>query len=496
MKKTKRELLDNSIIERLHDDVLVGMMHELPDTDELLRKAGVDQDVYREILQDPHVMGEVRQIYSALLGFKYELQVGDESASATQALELCQSLFKQRPHPTMRWNDLFWSIGKAPLTGRRVHAINWQEQNGKLIPAQIKDIDARKYGFTHLGELLIKSMEIPQGEIAPDMRFLVTRHMPEATNPYGLAILSCCFWSWMFKNGGLKFFVRFCERFGQPFPVGKYPQGTLESDIDKLIESLQSLVEDAVAAIPDDKSIDLLEAKTSGQLPQERLVMLMNREISKALTSQTAASELTGDGGSRAASEVHQGRSDQNAKADRTLVEDTMNQLFEFITLVNFGEQTPSPTFKYIDKKQLNKEDVDFMQTAATLVPIKKSDIYKRLNLSEPGADDEVVFIENPPPFMPDNTLETPLVKGEFSKHQANGVDDDWTEIDQTISDIIDQIKAAIDEGETLEQALDAIVALAPELDKSVLNELVSQELTLALGKGLLDAKNDEIGEP
>lgn len=483
MKKTKKALLDNRIIERLNDDQLVGMMHELPDTDELLRKAGVDQEVYNEILQDPHVMGEVRQIYSSLLGFKYELQAGDESNSAQQALELCQSIFKQRPHRTMRWNDLFWSIGKAPLTGRRVHAINWQEKNGKLIPAQIKDIEARKYGFNYEGELLIKSMQIPLGEVAPDMRFLVTRHMPDASNPYGLAILSCCFWSWMFKNGGLKFFVRFCERFGQPFPIGKYPVGTLDTDIDKLITSLQQLAEDAVAAIPDDSSIDILEVKTSGQLPQERLILLMNREISKALTSQTAASELTGEGGSRAASETHQGRTDQNAKADRSLVADTANQLFEFVTIVNFGEDVPPPTLKYIDKKQISKEDVEITIQTANAAPIKADEFYSRTGFTKPSKDDEIIFLGAGLGEVPSKGA-----VAEFSKNNINNTDE-LTDVEQSISDIIDQIKAAIEKGETLEDALEAIVALVPDLDKEVLTHLVSQELEIEFGKGMLEAK-------
>lgn len=476
----KKELLDNKIIERLHDDQLVSMIHELPDTDELLRKAGVDQEVYREILQDPHVMGDVRQIYSSLLGFKYEVQAGDENATAQQAQELCQSLFKTRPHRTMRWKDLFWSIGQTPLTGRRVHAINWQEKGGKLIPEQIKDIEGRKYAFNYDGELLIKSNEIPQGEVAPDMRFLTTRHMSTATNPYGLAILSACFWPWMFKNGGLKFFVRFCERFGQPFPVGKYPQGTLEADIDKLVKSLQRLAEDAVAAIPDDSSIDLLEVKTSGQLPQERLVLLMNREMSKALTSQTAASELTDNTGSRAASQTHKERTDQNAKADRELVEDTMNQLFEFITLVNFGENVIPPTFKYVDKKQINKEDVEVIKEAASLVPVKKEDIYKRLNIAEPSETDEVIFLGTANKEAPEKSD-----KAEFSKGESK----DWDDVDQSISDLVEQVKTAVAAGDSLEDALDAVIALVPELDKSILNDLVSQELEVEFGTGMLDAE-------
>ena len=482
MKAHKKAILDNSIIERLNDDQLVGMMHELPDTDELLRKAGVDQEVYREILQDPHVMGEIRQIYSALLSFKYELQAGDDSTSANKALELCQGIFKKRPHPTMRWPDLFWSIGKAPLTGRRVHAINWKEEGGKLVPAQIHDIESRKYAFNYQGELLIKSMEIPLGAIAPDFRFLVTRHMSDATNPYGLAILSCCFWPWMFKNGGLKFFVRFCERFGQPFPIGKYPQGTLESDINKLVDSLKNLAEDAVAAIPDDSTIDVLEVKTSGQLPQERLVLLMNREISKALTSQTAASELTGEGGSRAASETHQGRADQNAKADRGLLEDTMNQLFEFTTVINFGENVPPPLMKFVDKKQVSKEDVDVVKESASIVPLVKADVYKRLNWSEPGDGDEVIFIGTSDKTEPEKNE-----KAEFAKAPPQ----EWDDYEQSISDLVEQVRKAVTEGETLEDALDAIVNLMPELDKTVLNNLVSQELELEFGKGMLDAEKN-----
>ncbi|KGJ92160.1 phage portal protein family protein [Colwellia psychrerythraea] len=483
MKKTKKALLDNSIIERLNDDQLVGMMHELPDTDELLRKAGVDQEVYNEILQDPHVMGEVRQIYSSLLGFKYELQAGDESNSAQQALELCQSIFKKRPHRTMRWNDLFWSIGKAPLTGRRVHAINWQEKNGKLIPAQIKDIEARKYGFNYDGELLIKSMETPIGEVAPDMRFLVTRHMPDASNPYGLAILSCCFWSWMFKNGGLKFFVRFCERFGQPFPIGKYPVGTLDTDIDKLIASLQQLAEDAVAAIPDDSSIDLLEVKTSGQLPQERLILLMNREMSKALTSQTAASELTGGDGSRAASQTHQGRTDQNAKADRSLVADTANQLFEFITIVNLGEDVPPPTLKYIDKKQISKDDVEITVQAAKAAPIKADEFYSRTGFTKPAEGDETIFLGADFGKEPSKGAVAEFSKGKITKVQ------DWDDYEQSISDLIDQVKAAIKKGDSLEDALDFIAKLVPESDEGVLAHLVSQELEVEFGKGMVEAK-------
>lgn len=63
------------------------------------------------------------------------------------------------------------------------------------------------------------------------------------------------------------------------------------------------MLENGAATIPDGDSIELLIAKgQSGELQQKQLIDLCNREMSKALTSQTLATEQ-GQNGSRAASE-------------------------------------------------------------------------------------------------------------------------------------------------------------------------------------------------
>ncbi|TAP33079.1 DUF935 family protein, partial [Alteromonas sp. KUL49] len=166
-----------------------------------------------------------------------------------------------------------------------------------------------------------------------------------------VALLSTCFWPWMFKNGGFKFFVKFCEKLGVPWPVGKYPEGTDEKDIEELVSRLQQMVEDAVAAIPDTVDLTLLEAKATGELPQERLINLCNREMSKAITSQTLTTEIV-DGGSRAAAQTHEKKSGENQKADRSLISDTYNELFAWITKVNFPGDVAPPTYSYVDKKR------------------------------------------------------------------------------------------------------------------------------------------------
>lgn len=474
----KKALMNSAVLERLADRHLLNLLHELPDPDPILRKANIDQEVYAEILGDPHVLGEVRKLYSALVGFKYEVKAGDDSAQAAKAQELCQTILKRRPHGAMRWPDLIWSFGRAPLTGRRVHHVEWTMDGPHLVPKRIFNIPSASYCFNHDGELLIRTISALEGEPAEPMRWLVTRHMPDAENPYGIAIMSSCFWPWMFKNGGIKFFGKFCEKFGVPWPVGKYPVGTSEDEINQLVERLQQMVEDAVAAIPEGVELTLLETKTTGELPQERLVNLMNREMSKAITSQSLATEIIGNG-SRAAAETGDRRTEANNKADRALPADSMNQLFAWVTEVNFGPHVPPPKWTWVDKKELNLGDVNFISAAAKLVPIKRADVYQRLELSEPAEGDEVLFLGSQPDEPPEGNAEF----ARYNRPEA------WAAEDQAISDIIDQIKVAIDTGATLEEALENMVAKVPELDLKALEALISRELEVEFGQGMLGAE-------
>ena len=130
----KNALTDSEVIDNLLDRQLLDLLNELPDPDVILRKAGVDYAVYNEILADAHVIGEVRPLRAGLLGFKYEIKAGDDSAKADKARELCENIFTRQPNAAMRWPDVTWSIGKAPLVGRRVHHVKWQVLNGKLVP--------------------------------------------------------------------------------------------------------------------------------------------------------------------------------------------------------------------------------------------------------------------------------------------------------------------------------------------------------------------------
>lgn len=372
---------------------LGNLLNELPSIDPILRKAGKNADIYEEISRDAHVIGELRSLRSGLLSFETELVQGDDDATSTKSHELITRFFKAEPGKFTRWEDIDWHSYSAILHGFSVlHLGAYEKRDGYWQPSHVTPWQAKHFAFTQQHELRVKTAENPQGEMTENTRFACVRHMPSAGNPYGVALLSSCFWPWTFKHGGFKFFVQLCERFGIPFPVGKYPTGAQDKDIEHLLDGLAKLVEDGIAAIPDDTSVEILESKAGGEPLPERLVNLCNSEMSKALTSQTLATEQK-NGGARAASETHAARAGENQRADRKLVLDARNQIIKQLHEINFDGGVP-PQFIFKDKRDINTDTVNRVRESAKLVPVSLNWAYKELGIAKPAEDEELV---NPP---------------------------------------------------------------------------------------------------
>jgi len=331
-----KQSLSNEIAGILSDPFYwLGYLDILPNPDPILKKLGRDQEVYKDIRADPHVVGEIRATRSGLLSFEQQIQTTGETSSDKKALELCERVLQNNQ---LKWPDLTWQIAESIFFGYRLHEIIWERQDRFIVPKIIKDIPNRRLAFDleSAPRLLTKQQPI-EGEKLEQFgfKFLLTRHMPENENPYGLALFSSCYWPYMFNHGGWKLFMKFVERFGNPWTVGKYPAGTSEEEQKELATKLSSMIEASVAVVSEETNIQLLEIDGKGEL-HEKFINLLNKEMSKALTSQTLATEIQGQGGSRAAAETHRGREKGVNQSDRQLVSDTFNQLLGYITTLNF----------------------------------------------------------------------------------------------------------------------------------------------------------------
>src|SRR5574344_312203 len=286
----------------------------LPDPDIVLRKQGKDVKVYKELLCDSHVFACVQSRKSGVMSLEWEIKNGDIKDESTEKLE---ELFKKL--------DIYKFINDildATLFGFQPIEIIWGKVDNLVLPIDLKAKPSEWFCFGY-------------------------------ENPFGERILSRVFWPVTFKKGGLKFWVIFTEKYGIPHLIGKDPCGATKEETDNLADLLEEMVQDAIAVIPDDSSVEIQEAnKSSSAEIFEKLIDKMNAEISKAILGQTLTTEI-GSTGSYAASNTHFQVRQDIVDSDKKLVEKTVNQLIRWIYEINFAS-ADVPVFEMFEE-----EDVD-----------------------------------------------------------------------------------------------------------------------------------------
>ena len=470
------------------DPSLTSLITELPNPDPILRRAGKNTAIYEEISRDAHVIGELRSLRSGLFSFNTELVPGGDDAASLKSYELAKAFFAKKPCHHTEWADMDWHNYSAILNGFSVtHLGKYIKHNGNWQPEYVETWRNSRFAFSSDSELMVKTSENPQGELVDHRRWSCVRHMPSAENPYGIALLSSCFWPWTFKHGGFKFFVQLCERFGIPFPVGKYPVGSQDKDIDNLLNGLAKLVQDGIAAIPDDTTIEIIESKLSGEPVPERLVNFCNAEISKALTSQTLATEQKG-GGARAASETHAKRAGDNQRSDRALVASFRNQITNALHTVNFDGGEP-PKFIFKDKREINSETVTRVRESARLVPIGVDWAYNELGIPKPNDSEAILDIPEESKGI------ATAAKSEFAKALSNNVEliDEFDVFDHATDDTIKKLFHFAQASKDLDELKQKITSQFPDISTTALAQVAQTAMEYEYMAGMNEANSKTV---
>ena len=332
--------------DRSPDFFALGMY--LPNPDPILKKQGKANSVYSDLRSDAHVGGCIRRRKAAVLGLEWRVE--REKASARSA-KLCETVLQSLNMPRLLHECL-----EAVLYGWQPLEVIWSPPGaGPSMPLQVLAKPVHWFHFDADAQLRFKCREHPiYGELQKPRKFLVPAQEASYANPYGFADLSMCFWPTVFKRGGLKFWVTFTEKFGTPWVVGKTPRGTPGPEQDKLLDQLEAMVQDAVAVIPDDASVEIKEAAGKGSSADlyERLLMYCRSEIAIALLGQNQSTEASANKASATAGlEVAKDIRDGDAR----LCEATINQLLRWIVDSNEGEGAPAPKFELFEQEEVDE---------------------------------------------------------------------------------------------------------------------------------------------
>lgn len=323
-----------------------GLGMFLPNPDPVLKKQGKDIAIYKELLVDGHLGGCVTSRKAGVKSLEWGIDRG--KAKSRQA-RLIEEVFA-----ALDMDRIVSEILDAPLFGYQVLEVMWEKRGDLILPKDIVGKPQSWFVFGEQNELRFRTKENWNGEPLPEKKFLLARHEATYDNPYGFPELSRCFWPVTFKRGGTKFWVIFSEKWGMPYFIGKHPRGTDRKENEDLLDMLERMIQDAVAVIPDDSSVEILEAGGKGASAQiyEKLIETCKTEVSIAILGQNLTTQVKG--GSYAATESHMAVRADIVDSDRKLVEGALNELIGWIYEYNFGDGSVRPAFSMWEE-----EDVD-----------------------------------------------------------------------------------------------------------------------------------------
>jgi phage gp29-like protein len=371
-----------------------GLIGYLPNPDPVLINIGRDMTVYQDIRHDPHLTAVISSRKAGVKSMLWEIDRGKSKSRQAKAVTLA---FKKL--------DIYRIVNDILdyfLTGLAPTEVMWDKPNeaGLIMPFEVMGKPPEWFMFDGQNVLKFRSQSHPSdGEEIPPRKILLPRHNPTYKNPYGESLLSTVYWPIIFKFGGMKFWVKFAEKYGMPFAVGKAPRSAGQTEFENLADMLLDLVQDSVAAIPDDSKVEFLQAgsKTNSADMYRDLLSFCNMEISKAILGHGAAADSTPGKLGNENSQLNVREDIVNE--DKRIVEGCMNELIKWIMEINFGLNLEMPQFTLFQEQDIEKDRAERDKTLADTGQIQFTQQYidsgygfkKGDVIVKPAATEEIV---------------------------------------------------------------------------------------------------------
>lgn len=261
--------------------------------------------LYREVLRDEQVAAAFHQRRLAVVSREWEVRPGGDRRIDRQAAEFLREQL-QRIH----WDAVTDRMLYGIFYGYAVAEVLWGVEGRRVVIEAIKVRDRRRFAYDGEMRLRLLTAQNPNpGEVLPPAKFwhfaVGADHDDE---PYGLGLAHWLYWPVFFKRNGVKFWLVFLEKFGQPTATGRYPPSASAEEKARLLAALAAIQTDAGIILPEGMAIELLEAARSGTADYTALYDRMNAAISKVVLGHTGSSDATPGrlGGEDLAADVRQ----------------------------------------------------------------------------------------------------------------------------------------------------------------------------------------------
>jgi phage gp29-like protein len=397
-------------VERDINYTVYGGVLQNPDETLLKRGSGKGLKLYDEIEEDSHAYAVLQKRKLAVISRPWEVKAGGTSKKDKMAAELVKEQLEKK------LDQLTCDLLDATLKGFAVSEIMWEDL-GDEIDVKFLARDQRRFTFAPDNSLRLLTLQnMVTGEPVPARKFIRHSFGAKDGNPFGRGLGSKLYFPVWFKRQGISFWLIFCEKFGMPTAVGKYPNGSTQAEINKLKAALQSVAQDAGVVIPEGMLIELLEASRSSTSDlYERIVRYMDEQMSECVLGETLTTNI-GSVGSKAAADTHNGVRLEISKADADLLSATINETYcVWVTKLNVPGANPPTLWRIFEEQEdLDKRadrDKTLFDMGYRLTPKKVEEVYGEgyeliEDAQQAGAVSDDEFLKNSSASADSNTTD------------------------------------------------------------------------------------------
>lgn len=494
--------LGQHIATRLRAGDLGGLFGLLPNPDPILRRMNRSIETYSDLLVDPLVKGGRRRRRAAVVAMERGFERGEATGRLVRNL---QAVLDE-----INLSELIRGLVDGAMFGYAVAEVIWGRVGALTVPVQVVCKPQQWFGFDPETQALrFKPAGSLKGEAVPERKFIVVGNGRSYANPYGEADLASCFWPVAFKRGGLRFWSTFTEKYGSPWAVGKQPRGSGQPEADALADKLAAMIQDAVAVIPDDSSVELLTVNTAANAElYEKLLMYCSREISIALLGNNQSVEMQSN---RASATAAAGVEAELRDADAEMVADGLNQLVRWICQVNWPSAQP-PRYEFWEQEEVDATQAERDQKLSQ-AGVRFTNAYwtRAYNLqdgdlaeqpdpaaaAQPVAAGRLRLVQRGQAGQADQTNSSDAARGvaataQLAEGDAEPVPADQAAIDAALAQLpADEIQAAVEAllrpalaavqaADTPDAAMTALAEAYPTMDATALQRLLERAFFVA----------------
>jgi SPP1 gp7 family putative phage head morphogenesis protein len=329
-----------------------GLSKILPRIDKLLKHKNDLAEAYDDILNDGHLQGLISSRKSGTLSLDWDIQTEKSNDKISELIYYVLDNY-------VDIYELMNNILDAKLYGMQPIELIWDNVDGKFTPTVVEAKPFNWFAFDEDNKLRFMVEGEDDGEECLSDKYLLPRSGATYANPYGVGLLSLCYWNVYFKKHGKDYWAEFCEKYGAPWTIGNILNTSTDEKAQEDIEAtLVNLISNGIATKNETWEIDTIfpATKQSGDIFKqfiddskiENSVIFLGHEASTA----AQAGKLGNDENALTAAE-------RLIKEDKRLVQKTINHLIQLIAKHNFPNETDLPYFVFFEEENLNTEKAD-----------------------------------------------------------------------------------------------------------------------------------------